>query len=89
MSISFGNIIYLKPPKNVNVKESYHHVQIIHVHPILRVQPTLVAHKRLRGYQFDKVRINIPICVVPVRTASGLVEQTLKHRFHWFNIWCV
>lgn len=68
---------------------SYHHIQIIHINPIRRVKPALVAHIKLRLYHFDNVRIDVPISIVPVWTVSRLIKQTLKHRLHWFNTWCV
>lgn len=68
------------------VHVSYHHVQVIHMNPVSRVQPALVALIRLRLYHFDKVRIDVPISIVPVRTAIGLIKQTLKHRFHWIKL---
>lgn len=62
-------------------KISYHHVQIILVHPVIGVQPALVALIRLRLYHFDSICIDVPIGVVPVWTADGFIKQTLKHRF--------
>lgn len=62
---------------------SYHHVQIIVVHPVLGVHPALVALIKLWLYHFDSICIDVPIGIVPIWTASRFIKQTLKHRFRW------